>query len=227
MSRCSLIRRMFSGIRVVVAIVLTIAVSAIVLKPIPAEAGRPAARVLVLGDSVFNAFVHVESAAELMNDRQSTIFATQGCQRLINEGCMDFAKLSALQQLRRHAGKFTDVVVVGTGYNDRLGPDFKEAVVAITDEARTQGVDVLWVTYRVAGNVRGKSRVLNEQLARLDGKIDNLSIADWDAFSRGTDGWFREDNVHLITRGAIGLAQLLNRSLAPILAARDARATTP
>ncbi|NCY09862.1 MAG: hypothetical protein EBX38_05660 [Actinobacteria bacterium] len=182
---------------------------------------------LVLGDSVFNAFNHVESAAQLMNDRQSTIFATQGCQRLVNEGCMDFAKLSALQQLRRHAGKFTDVVVVGTGYNDRIGPDFKEAVVAITDEARIQGVDVLWVTYRVAGNVRGKSRVLNEQLARFDKKIDNLYVADWDAFSRDTDGWFREDNVHLITRGAIGLAQLLNKSLAPILAARDAAATAP
>ena len=185
------------------------------------------ARVLVLGDSVFNAFNHVESAAQLMNDRQSTIFATQGCQRLVNEGCMDFAKLSALQQLRRHAGKFTDVVVVGTGYNDRIGPDFKEAVVAITDEARIQGVDMLWVTYRVAGNVRGKSRVLNEQLARFDKKIDNLYVADWDAFSRDTDGWFREDNVHLITRGAIGLAQLLNKSLAPILAARDAAATAP
>ena len=185
------------------------------------------ARVLVLGDSVFNAFNHVESAAQLMNDPQSTIFATQGCQRLVNEGCMDFAKLSALQQLRRHAGKFTDVVVVGTGYNDRIGPDFKEAVVAITDEARIQGVDVLWVTYRVAGNVRGKSRVLNEQLARFDKKIDNLYVADWDAFSRDTDGWFREDNVHLITRGAIGLAQLLNKSLAPILAARDAAATAP
>jgi hypothetical protein len=115
------------------------------------------ARVLVLGDSVFNAFAHVDEAAELMNERQSTIFATQGCQRLINEGCMDFAKLSALQQLRRHAGKFTDVVVVGTGYNDRLGPEFKQAVTAIMKEAESQGVEVLWVTYRVAGNVKGKS----------------------------------------------------------------------
>ncbi|NCV97900.1 MAG: hypothetical protein EBW27_07930, partial [Acidimicrobiia bacterium] len=57
-------------------------------------------------------------------------------------------------------------------------------------------------------------------------KIDNLHVADWDTFSRDTDGWFRDDNVHLITRGAIGLAQLLNQSLAPILAARDAAAAT-
>ena len=180
------------------------------------------ARVLVLGDSVFNAFMHVESARDLMNSRQATIFATQGCQRLINEGCMDFAKLSALQQLRRHAGKFTDVVVVGTGYNDRLGPEFKQAVTAIVKEAESQGVEVLWVTYRVAGDVRGKSRVLNAQLRRFDERWENLHVADWDEHSKDTEGWFREDGVHLITRGAVGLARLLNSSLAPILVARDA-----
>jgi hypothetical protein len=180
------------------------------------------AQVLVLGDSVFNAFMHVESARDLMNERQATIFATQGCQRLINEGCMDFAKLSALQQLRRHAGKFTDVVVVGTGYNDRLGPEFKQAVTAIVKEAESQGVEVLWVTYRVAGNVKGKSRVLNAQLRRFDERWENLHVADWDEHSKDTEGWFREDGVHLITRGAVGLARLLNSSLAPILVARDA-----
>lgn len=180
------------------------------------------ARVLVLGDSVFNAFMHVESARDLMNERQATIFATQGCQRLINEGCFDFAKLSALQQLRRHAGKFTDVVVVGTGYNDRLGPEFKKAVTAIVKEAEIQGVEVLWVTYRVAGDVKGKSRVLNAQLRRFDERWENLHVADWDEHSKDTEGWFREDGVHLITRGAVGLARLLNSSLAPILEARDA-----
>ena len=180
------------------------------------------ARVLVLGDSVFNAFMHVESAVEILEKRQPVIIATQGCQRLIDVGCMDFARLSALQQLRRRAGEFTDVVVIGTGYNDRLGPDFKEAVIAITDEARVQGIDVLWVTYREAGNVRGKSRVMNEQLRRFDNKIDNIHLADWNEHSKGTEGWFREDNVHLVTRGAIGLANLLNKELAPILAARDA-----
>jgi len=186
------------------------------------------ARVLVLGDSVFNAFMHVESAVDAMRERQSTLFATQGCQRLVNEGCMDFAKLSALAQLRRHAGKFTDVVIIGTGYNDRLGPDFKKAVEAIMEEADRQGVDVLWATYREAGNVRGKSRVLNEQLRRFDNRYERLHVADWNEHSKGSEGWFREDNVHLITRGALALAKLLNRELAPILAARDAaRAATP
>ena len=199
------------------------------LSPAAVQAGtwhaRPTlkpARVLVLGDSVFNAFMHVESARDLMNERQTTIFATQGCQRLLYEGCMDFAKLSALQQLRRHAGKFTDVVVVGTGYNDRLGPEFKQAVTAIVKEAESQGVEVLWVSYRQSGNVRGKSRVMNEQLRRFDTKIDNLHVADWNMFSKDAKSWFRSDRLHLVAPGADALALLLNSSLEPILAARPA-----
>lgn len=188
-----------------------------VSKPAP----KPA-RVLVLGDSVFHAFAHIESATQIMNERQSTIFATQGCQRLVGEGCLRFTKLGALQQLRRHAGKFSDVVVIGTGYNDRLGPEFKAAVVAITNEARTQGVEVLWVTYREVRHVRGKAGVMNEQLRRFDTKIDNLHVADWNTFSKDAKSWFRSDRLHLIAPGADALARLLNSSLEPILAARDA-----
>jgi len=184
------------------------------------------ARVLVVGDSVFHSFHHIESAREKMNTQQSTIFATQTCQRLVSPGCSRTARLSALDILRRHAGIVTDVVVVGTGYNDRIGPDFKEAVVMITDEARRQGVEVLWVNYREVRHVRGKAEVMNEQLVRFDRKIDNLYVADWNTFSAGARGWFRPDRLHLIGPGANKLAELLNTSLAPILAARDAAAAT-
>lgn len=184
------------------------------------------ARVLVLGDSVFHSFHHIASARRLMNARQPTLFATQTCQRLVSPGCRPSAQLSTLDHLRRFAGKFTDVVVIGTGYNDRIGPDFKAAVTAITDEARNQGVDVLWVNYREVRHVRGKARVMNEQLVRLDSAIDNLGVVDWNAHSADGKGWFRPDRLHLIGPGADNLAVLLNESLAPLLAARDAARTT-
>jgi hypothetical protein len=38
--------------------------------------------------------------------------------------------------------------------------------------------------------------------------------------------WFRPDRLHLIGPGADKLAEFLNASLAPILAARDAAAVT-
>ena len=185
-----------------------------------AQVGR--AKVLVIGDSVFTAFNHVPSARKLMNEQQPTIFAVQGCQKLVDKGCFAWVKLSALDQLRKHAGRFSDVVVIGTGYNDRIGTPFRDAVLAITQEADRQGVDVVWVTYRQVRHVRGKATTMNKQLGKLDQKIENLLIADWNSFSEGKEksGWFREDKIHLVTPGANGLARLLNESVAEVMEKR-------
>ena len=185
------------------------------------SAGR--ARVLIIGDSVFDAFDHVESARELLDSQQKTIFAVQGCQKLVEPGCFAWVKLSALDQLKKNAGRFSDVVVIGTGYNDRIGTPFRQAVMAITQEAARQGVDVVWITYRQVRHVRGKATTMNKQLGKLDSRIENLHVADWNSFSEGKEksGWFRGDRIHLVTPGAVGLAQLINQSVADAMAKRE------
>jgi hypothetical protein len=185
------------------------------------SAGR--ARVLIIGDSVFDAFDHVETARELLDSQQKTIFAVQGCQKLVEPGCFAWVKLSALDQLKKNAGRFSDVVVIGTGYNDRIGTPFRQAVMAITQEAARQGVDVVWITYRQVRHVRGKATTMNKQLGKLDSRIENLHVADWNSFSEGKEksGWFRGDRIHLVTPGAIGLAQLINQSVAEVMAKRE------
>jgi hypothetical protein len=185
------------------------------------SAGR--ARVLIIGDSVFDAFDHVESARELLDSQQKTVFAVQGCQKLVEPGCFAWVKLSALDQLKKNAGRFSDMVVIGTGYNDRIGTPFRQAVMAITQEAARQGVDVVWITYRQVRHVRGKAMTMNKQLGKLDSRIENLHVADWNSFSEGKEksGWFRGDRIHLVTPGAIGLAQLINQSVAEVMAKRE------
>jgi hypothetical protein len=181
------------------------------------------AKVLIIGDSVFDAFDHVESARDLLDSQQKTVFAVQGCQKLVDPGCFAWVKLSALDQLKKNAGRFSDVVVIGTGYNDRIGTPFRQAVLAITQEAANQGVDVVWITYRQVRHVRGKATTMNKQLGKLDPKIENLHIADWNAYSAGKEksGWFRADRIHLVTPGAVGLAQLINQSVAEVAAKRE------
>ena len=190
------------------------------------QGGR--AKVLIIGDSVFDAFDHVASAREQLDSQQKTIFAVQGCQKLLEPGCMKWVKLSALDQLRKNAGKFSDVVVIGTGYNDRIGTPFREAVLAITNEAAAQGVDVVWITYRQVRHVRGKATTMNKQLVKLDPKIENLYLADWNLFSEGKEksGWFRGDHLHLVSPGANGLAQLINQAVSEVIAKRELAKTS-
>ena len=186
------------------------------------------AKVLIIGDSVFDAFDHVASARQMLEDQQKTIFAVQGCQKLLEPGCFAWVKLSALDQLKKNAGKFSDVVVIGTGYNDRIGTPFREAVLAITNEAASQGVDVIWITYRQVRHVRGKATTMNKQLGKLDPKIENLHLADWNLFSEGKEksGWFRGDRLHLISPGANGLAQLINQAVSEVIAKRELAKTS-
>jgi len=113
--------------------------------------------------------------------------------------------------------------VIGTGYNDRIGTPFRDAVLAITNEAAAQGVDVIWITYRQVRHVRGKATTMNKQLGKLDPKIENLHLADWNLFSDGKEksGWFRGDRLHLISPGANGLAQLINQAVSEVIAKRE------
>ena len=97
--------------------------------------GDERAKVLIIGDSVFDAFDHVGSARRILNEHRATILAVQWCQKLVEPGCIPSSKLSALDQLCRYSGQFTDAVVTGTGYNDRIGPAFRQVVLAITTEA--------------------------------------------------------------------------------------------
>ena len=214
---------MFTVLLVATGVGASASTSGVGAKVMAGDGQARRAKVLIIGDSVFDAFDHVESARELLDSQQKTIFAVQGCQKLVDPGCFAWVKLSALDQLKKNAGRFSDVVVIGTGYNDRIGTPFRQAVLAITQEAANQGVDVVWITYRQVRHVRGKATTMNKQLGKLDPKIENLHIADWNAYSAGKEksGWFRADRIHLVTPGAVGLAQLINQSVAEVAAKRE------
>ena len=214
---------MFTVLLVATGVGASASTSGVGAKVMAGDGQARRAKVLIIGDSVFDAFDHVESARDLLDSQQKTIFAVQGCQKLVEPGCFAWVKLSALDQLKKNAGRFSDVVVIGTGYNDRIGTPFRDAVLAITQEAARQGVDVVWITYRQVRHVRGKATTMNKQLGKLDPKIENLQIADWNAYSKGKEksGWFRADRIHLVTPGAVGLAQLINQSVAEVAAKRE------
>lgn len=126
---------------------------------------------LLVGDSVMSILSHTDAALTLLEKEHPFLLRSVPCQRLIFEGCKSFAKDSSLKMLQMNKGKFSNVVVVGTGYNDLDDANFARAVREITSEAKMQGVEVLWLTYRQAGNVRMKSVSYNRQLFELEKRL--------------------------------------------------------
>lgn len=168
---------------------------------------------LLVGDSVMSILLRTDAALNLLERKHPFILRTVPCQRLIFEGCIPSAKDSSLKILKMNKGKFSSVVVVGTGYNDRDDANFARAVREITSEAKLQGVQVLWLTYRQAGNVRMKSVSYNRQLFEFAKTIDNLHILRWGEVSNGHPEWFTADSVHMNATGGLALAKAISAAI--------------
>jgi hypothetical protein len=196
---------------------------------VDARTGKPKrAQALVLGDSVM-AMVGVapEALAEL-NDITPVIFGAEGCQLLLSRGCMPGVDKSAYQRFREARGKFSDVVVVATGYNEYKDESFVEALKLFRQEAKRQKVTLVWLTYRENGNVVGKAKRFNTILHRIAKKDQSLVLFDWHKTSRGRESWFSGDKVHMSRGGAKQMARRLGKVIDQVVEQRRTKnRTTP
>lgn len=178
-------------------------------------------RVLLLGDSVFSMLLVSDEALAELNEIIPVIYRGQPCQKLLTTGCIPEAKLSAIQQFRNARGEFTDAVVVATGYNENRPDALKNALREFRREAKKQKVRLIWATYRVAGNVKGKAAQFNAELRRAKKRDIVFEIFDWDRLAAKRPSWFSGDKVHLSRGGTTNLARQLGRFLTRVLATAE------
>jgi len=181
--------------------------------------GASAARhkeALLLGDSVLATLGWTNEGLKLLESRHPFILRAVSCQRLVTEGCTGRSKTSALRIMRQERGRFSKAVVVATGYNDYNDGRFPEAVRTFHEEAVKQGVWLVWVNYREAGNVRAKSTTFNATLERLKRELPRLVVVDWNELSRGQRSWWGPDQVHLYAEGAVAMARAIADALSAL-----------
>lgn len=203
-----------------------IAVVAVLLGTVsnPAHAASPEKksrkpRVLVLGDSVFSMLLVADEALVELNDIIPVIYRGEPCQKLLTRGCIPEVELSALQQFKNARGEFTDAVVVATGYNENRSDALQQSLREFRAEAKRQKVKLIWATYRIAGNVKGKATQFNSELRRAQKRNEIVAVFDWNKLSGNRPSWFSGDKVHLSRGGTVNLARqlgkFLKRTLAP------------
>ena len=168
---------------------------------------------LIVSDSVFAMLGVADNALAELNAKVPVIFGGQGCQKLLTSGCMPEVKLSAMAHFRAERGKFTDAILVATGYNENHTDALKVALAAFRQEAKKQHVRLIWATYRIAGNVVEKATNFNRQLRAAAKKDPTLILFDWNKISANKPSWFSGDKVHLSRGGAVQLARQLSKFL--------------
>ena len=219
-SRCKPeIPRRVGAILTATALLLTVSVAPIHASATGKKSGKP--RVLVLGDSVFSMLLVADEALAELNDIIPVIYRGQPCQKLLTRGCIPEAELSALQQFRKARGEFTDAVVVATGYNENRPDALRESLREFRREAKRQKVKLIWATYRIAGNVKGKATQFNAELRQAAKRDVVFDVFDWNRLAQKRPSWFSGDKVHLSRGGTVNLARQLGKFLKRTLATKE------
>jgi hypothetical protein len=177
------------------------------------QASAERVNVLIVGDSVASVLRWApESMKPLWGSTYKTTLEVWGCQKLIDPGCIDSARKSALDQIVKHRSDNIDIVVIATGYND-TGPEYiRRAIRKINAEVKSQGASLMWLTYRENGNVKIKNRAFNKVL-RQESKRLRITLLDWELIARKKKHWFTGDRVHMNRYGGLQLARNIKKAL--------------
>ena len=101
-------------------------------------------------------------------------------------------------------------VVVEVGYNDFEDP-FADSVETSLQALRKAGAErVLWLTLRAD---RTSYLSMNDVIRAAATRHPELTVVDWNLFSRSHPDWFQDDGLHLDNVGALMMATLIHRSL--------------
>ena len=193
------------------------------------EAGDEAPHIGLIGDSTLSGVRWWGKYGDLR--RYNFVLDAESCRRTVEQSCWsreDYRPDTTLVAMQRLAGRWGDVLVVMSGYND-TGYLFDDAVDAVVAEARRQAIPhVIWLTLRTAdvsyedpqerANVNGyreDNRMLYEKAAELDGY---LQVADWATHTEDRADWFSYDGVHLTPDGVSGLTAFVADSVDTVLA---------
>ena len=185
---------------------------------------RPEA--LIVGDSMMAVLGVFDSALKELDKIHPVIYAAQPCQLLTRSGCIPETKESALERFKNARGKFSDVIIVATGYNEFSDEVFFDATKKFRDEAKKQKVSIIWLTYRENGNVTEKAKRFNAILRRVAKSDPKFFLYDWNEFSLGKLSWFSGDRIHMSRGGGTNLARYLSKAIGEVIDIRRSRGTT-
>ncbi len=167
-------------------------------------------RVTFIGDSIASVISYDAPSKKVLANGIDLDLQLAVCRRLVGESCpyQGVRPLSLVDLLPTI--KIGPTVVVEVGYNDFEDP-FADSVEASLQALRKAGaVRVLWLTLRAD---RTSYLSMNDVIRAAATRHPEMTVVDWNLFSRSHPDWFQDDGLHLNDVGALMMATLIHRSL--------------
>jgi hypothetical protein len=168
--------------------------------------------VTVISDSVAASLNFNPAAKRIVADGATVDFELASCRRLTTLSCPADGAIppNALQLVHALGKRLGSDVVVAVGYNDDPAI-YAHGIDETLQALRRVGVQrVFWLTLHASRHVYVESNAAIWAAARTH---HEMTVVDWNAYSRSHPAWFQPDNVHLEASGALGLARLIHLAL--------------
>ncbi len=175
------------------------------------DADPPGQHVTLIGDSVASALEWVP-AGDIVRQGTDIDLQLAPCRRIEETSC-DYGNSrppTVIDLVNSMGASLGPTVVVVVGYNDYedvFGRDVEDAL----DAMKAAGVKrVLWLTLHEAHH---PYIAMNDDLMAVAARRPELTVLDWNQFSRSHPDWFQDDGLHLLGAGAFAFATFIRSAL--------------
>jgi putative Ig domain-containing protein len=186
---------------------------ALALGAASADAGtRVIPPVTLIGDSVPDALVNDDRARAILEQGIDLDTEVAVCRRVDGQSCPDgtVTPPNVVDLVTAMGPKLGPNVVVCVGYNDfedQYAQNIENALAAL----RAAGVKrVWWLTLRAAHH---GYLTMNDDIEAAAQRHPELSVIDWNVYSRSHPDWFQDDGLHLLSKGSEAMATLIHERL--------------
>jgi hypothetical protein len=170
--------------------------------------------VTLIGDSVADAFDHAYNAEarQILGQGIELKLEVAPCRRIAPESCPynGVSPPTVLELVKARGHVLGPTVIVFVGHNDWVDQYALNIEAALT-ELEDAGVKrVLWSTLRA---VRHPYVTMNDAIAAAAQRHPEMTVIDWNVYSRGHPDWFQADEIHVNEVGVRAMAALFHEAL--------------
>jgi hypothetical protein len=193
--------------------VLVLFVVALALSAATAHAGsRDIQHVTLIGDSVADAIPGDTSAVAVLSQGIDLDLEVAACRRVDQESCPNggVRPPNVVQLAKSMGSKLGPNVVVAVGYND-FEDQYAQNIENALQAFKAAGVKhVWWLTLRAAhhGYIN-----MNDDIEAAAKQHPEMSVIDWNVYSRSHPDWFQADGLHMLGPGSEAMATLIHKTL--------------
>jgi hypothetical protein len=168
--------------------------------------------VTVIGDSVADGVANDNSAMAILRGGINLDMEAAACRRVDQPSCFTngVQPPNVVQLANQMGSKLGPNVVVAVGYNDfedLYAGNIESALAAF----KAAGVKhVWWLTLRAAHH---PYVTMNQDIVLAAQNHPELTVIDWNIYSRSHPEWFQADGLHLLGQGSDAMATLIHSHL--------------